>query len=940
MNDGAAPFPEDALTAALRYAERDWLVFPVPPGTKKSHTSAERGNGRRWGATRDPMEIEYYFKKWPKAGVGLPTGADNGFFVLEVDTFEAHGKDGLASLRALEAEHGRLPDTLMAMSPTGSIHRYFAYPKTPGVDIRNSASKLGPGIDVKGSGGMVVGVPTQTEKGRYQWLNDLPIAEAPDWLINLIDEGARPRRAANPQRNAKYKPIDGDALRDVMEGVPNDLRTSWEAWNTVGMALFAATNGSSFGAYLFDEYSQKREDKYDPEKTEAKWEAYHTSPPNNISVRKLFYLASCAQFEAEVEAIAVLEARGEWDQTPIETAFPDDLPDDDLDPDDEESDDDALLARRAPTIDPRAFYGILDTIVTETTRESEATKVGVAAQTMAHVSLTMRPFYNPLGNDKISFNLYLVQLGPSGKGRKGTSAAIADNFLGPALLRQALLQSTRIAFSDEDEDTRNAAKAEVEETARKLSWTRNVSGSQEAEIEAELATLRDDHAAVVQEIGERKARLKAKACAPRTVRDYEKLILEREQKRANLVELIVAAETELTAVKAVLKDQAAALKQAQANYDAAQAKLDKLPPPTPPAPWRVLFASLAEGPVTTTGVSTGEGLIELIRDPGQRQGLRGPVHDPGVANKCLFLNLDELGSVLAVIMRPGATLSSVLRTMWDCRKTELVNKNSPTRVKEPYATMSASITPGELMGRLFDKRDAASSADNGLGNRLLYLWVKRDKLKARPLATPGLDAMMDTVAGNILHVYETLKPEGAFLSTPIDFSPEAYARYELEYPRIANLKAAGRNAAKLIERLPVYLRKIAAILAVMNGEHQIGVGALEAAIAWIEYGAGTVNAIAATAAERKNTKILAEDGETILAELKTLGGDTKPVSMREVRRKTRLDKKRFDAAIVELLQQGPSPIVVFEEKFVSGHATQRTRAMLILNQHAEREAEI
>jgi hypothetical protein len=218
--------------------------------------------------------------------------------------------------------------------------------------------------------------------------------------------------------------------------------------------------------------------------------------------------------------------------------------------------------------------------------------------------------------------------------------------------------------------------------------------------------------------------------------------------------------------------------------------------------------------------------------------------------------------------------------------------------------------------------------------------VQRDQLKARPLATPGLDAMMDAVAGNIFSVYETLKPDGAFLSTPIDFSSGAYARYEREYPRIANLKAAGKRAAKLIERLPVYLRKIAAILAAMNGEHEISEGALEAAIAWIEYAAGTVNAIATSAAERKNTRILAGDGETILAALKALGGDSKSVSSREVQRKTRLDKKRFDAAIVELMQQGPSPIALLEEKFVSGHATQRPRAMLTLNRFAGREDEI
>ena len=65
--------PRDLLTAALGYADRGWRVFPVPFGTKKSHKSGERSNGRSWGATRDPMEIERDFKEWPEAGVGVPT---------------------------------------------------------------------------------------------------------------------------------------------------------------------------------------------------------------------------------------------------------------------------------------------------------------------------------------------------------------------------------------------------------------------------------------------------------------------------------------------------------------------------------------------------------------------------------------------------------------------------------------------------------------------------------------------------------------------------------------------------------------------------------------------------------------------------------------------------------------------------------------------------
>ena len=248
-----------------------------------------------------------------------------------------------------------------------------------------------------------------------------------------------------------------------MEGVPNDDRTTWEDWNSVGMALYAATKGSWLWLRAVRPVVAKTRRQIRPREHRDEVGGIRHSPPNDIGVGTLFFLAGRAQFEAEAEAIARLEAQGDWLQTPVEDAF-DDLPDGPVDDaeDDESDDDDVLLARRAPTIDPRAFYGPLDRIVTETTRESEATKVGVAAQIMAHVSLTLRPFYNPLGDSKIPFNIYAVQVGPSGRGRKGTSAAIADDFLGPALLRLAAQVRTRLAFPNEDEDARAEAEAEVE----------------------------------------------------------------------------------------------------------------------------------------------------------------------------------------------------------------------------------------------------------------------------------------------------------------------------------------------------------------------------------------------------------------------------------------------------------------------------------------------
>lgn len=147
-------------TAAIAYAQRGWKVFPalIEDGKKKSCKAAKYSNGERWGATTDPKEIRRDFAKWQAELIGIPTGPEQGFFVVEADTPKGHDVDGIATLRALETKHGELPQTLMAESPTGSLHYYFNWPSVG--TIRNSTSMIGPGIDVRGQGGMVLGPPS------------------------------------------------------------------------------------------------------------------------------------------------------------------------------------------------------------------------------------------------------------------------------------------------------------------------------------------------------------------------------------------------------------------------------------------------------------------------------------------------------------------------------------------------------------------------------------------------------------------------------------------------------------------------------------------------------------------------------------------------------------------------------------------------------------
>lgn len=179
-----------AAEAAQECAARGWHVFPavIEGGSKKSHKSAQHSDGRKWGATTDPDEIRRDFARWPEALLGIVTGPKSGFFVIEADTLDEHGVDGIANLRALIAEHGEIPATIEAESPTGSWHLYFRYPE--GREIKNSASVIAPGIDARGDGGMVIAPPSfRADKGgAYRWINPpgfFDVADCPGWLLDL-----------------------------------------------------------------------------------------------------------------------------------------------------------------------------------------------------------------------------------------------------------------------------------------------------------------------------------------------------------------------------------------------------------------------------------------------------------------------------------------------------------------------------------------------------------------------------------------------------------------------------------------------------------------------------------------------------------------------------------------------------------------------------------
>jgi len=165
------------IPRALEYAARGIPVFPV----KESKAPYTRRGFK--DATCDTATIRNWWRKWPDAGIGVPTGVASGWLVLDSDP--RHGGD--ASLSQLIEEHGDLPETLEAETGGGGHHIVFEYPEL--AELGNSRGRLPEGLDVRGEGGYIVVAPSLHASGRrYCWRNDLRPAPVPEWLLMLLTE--------------------------------------------------------------------------------------------------------------------------------------------------------------------------------------------------------------------------------------------------------------------------------------------------------------------------------------------------------------------------------------------------------------------------------------------------------------------------------------------------------------------------------------------------------------------------------------------------------------------------------------------------------------------------------------------------------------------------------------------------------------------------------
>jgi putative DNA primase/helicase len=174
--------------AALEYAKMGWFVFPLKERDKVPLTS----NGFK-DATTDPEVIKAWWQRWPNANIGIDCGRSS-LIVIDLDKKpNFNGKDPWDKLCKKYAIDTNTPT---AFTGGGGLHLFFKAPDA--IMLKNSAGKLGKGIDVRGNGGYIVAPPSiHPNCTEYKWdytLNPkLPIKELPEAFIGLLRAPSSPK---------------------------------------------------------------------------------------------------------------------------------------------------------------------------------------------------------------------------------------------------------------------------------------------------------------------------------------------------------------------------------------------------------------------------------------------------------------------------------------------------------------------------------------------------------------------------------------------------------------------------------------------------------------------------------------------------------------------------------------------------------------------------
>lgn len=223
------------LDSALWYGARGIRIFP---GVEKDGRMQPAVKAFYDTASADADQIRSWWERWPDAWVAVATGPTNDLVVIDQDVKGGiAGIDNWQALRPAEYEF-RGPQ---ARTGSGGLHDWYRYDGWEKAQIRNSASEVAPGVDVRAWHGFVWAPPS----GGRLWLQEPPeasgwVPELPEWAVPLIAP-KKPRTASTAPRSS---------LAELLANPPQKEGEGRNVWMSRICGHYAAQYGPDTEDYV------------------------------------------------------------------------------------------------------------------------------------------------------------------------------------------------------------------------------------------------------------------------------------------------------------------------------------------------------------------------------------------------------------------------------------------------------------------------------------------------------------------------------------------------------------------------------------------------------------------------------------------------------------------------------------------------------------------
>lgn len=173
--------------AARHYVSLGVPVFPCVPGEKRPLVA----HGFK-DATTELTRVEAWWRRWPEANIGIPTGPASGIEVVDVDV-KGDLPRGPASW-----QHATLAGLLdgwaaQVVTPSGGLHAYFPAAAAEQRSWASGAAQL----DFRGTAGYAIAPPSRI------------VVDGHETAYELLDLAA-----------GEVRPVDADALREFLDPRP------------------------------------------------------------------------------------------------------------------------------------------------------------------------------------------------------------------------------------------------------------------------------------------------------------------------------------------------------------------------------------------------------------------------------------------------------------------------------------------------------------------------------------------------------------------------------------------------------------------------------------------------------------------------------------------------------------------------------------------------